>query len=80
MQLVFKVVIKNEKYFSNITEHYLCVEGKKRHFRAHYLFWPKVVFWPKQLKPEKKCKKCGFSGNCLKLEMTLLSKRCFWDG
>ena len=29
---------------------------KKAHFRAHYLFWPKNVFGPKQCKPGKTIK------------------------
>ena len=42
---------KNEKngFLAKIASHYLCQEGRKNaHFRAHYLFWPKIVFGPKQ--------------------------------
>ena len=35
----------------------ICVrKGEKTHFRAHDLFWPKIVFGPKQRKPGKTIK------------------------
>ena len=37
---------KNPKngFFAQIAWHYLCQEERNNaHFRAHYLFWPKVV-------------------------------------
>ena len=36
----------------------ICVrKGEKNaHFRAHYLFWPKMFFGPKQCKPRKTIK------------------------
>ena len=45
-------------------------EKKNAHFRAHCLFWPKIVFGPKQCKPGKTIKNSGFSGNCPKPKMT----------
>ena len=37
----------------------LFVSGREKnaHFRAHYLFWPKIFFGPKQCKPGKTIKK-----------------------
>ena len=37
-------------------------EEKNAHFRARYLFWPKV-FWSKTVKTRKNNKNSGFSGN-----------------
>ena len=34
-------------------------ERKNAHFRAHYLFWPKSVFGPKQCKPGKTIAEIG---------------------
>ena len=37
--------VKNEKngFLAKIDWHYLCQKGRKNaHFRAHYLFWPKI--------------------------------------
>ena len=50
--------VKNQKNgsFAKIAWHDLCQEGRKTHFRAHYLFWPKNVFGPKQCKPGKTIK------------------------
>ena len=31
-------------------------EGRKTHFRTHYLFWPKSFLGPKQCKPGKTIK------------------------
>ena len=44
-----KNVKKQKKGFlAKIAWHYLCQEGRKNaHFRAHYLFWPKIFFWTK---------------------------------
>ena len=50
---VFKVVIqkcekktKKNGLLAKIAWHYLCQEGRKTHFCAHYLFLPKI-FGPK---------------------------------
>ena len=48
---------KNNGFLAKIAWHYLCQEGRKNaHFRAHYLFWPKFFFGPKQCKPGKTIK------------------------
>ena len=71
--------MKEMDFFAKIAWHYLWQEGRKNaHFRAHYLFWPKTFFGPKQCKPEKNIKYDGFSGNCPKPKMTpFFWKRCF---
>ena len=51
--------VKKQKngFLAKIAWHYLCQEGRKNaHFRAHYLFWPKFFFGPKQCKPGKTIK------------------------
>ena len=60
---VFKVVLpkceksKKNGFLAKIAWHYLCQEGRKNaHFRAHYLFWPKCFFGPKQCKSRKTIK------------------------
>ena len=50
-------IIKKKGFFAKIGWHYLCQEERKNaHFRAHYLFWPKNSFGPKQCKPGKTIK------------------------
>ena len=62
----------------------ICVRKgqEKRAFRAHYLFWPKNIFGPKQWKPGKTIKNSSFSGNCPKPKMTPFFGRkvFFWHG
>ena len=44
-------------FLAKIAWHYLCQEGRKNaHFRAHYLFWPKIFLGPKQRKSGKTIK------------------------
>ena len=43
-------------FLAKIAWHDLCQEGRKTHFRAHYLFWPRTFFGPKQWKPGKTIK------------------------
>ena len=67
--------VKNQKngfFFLQKLPDTICVrKGEKNaHFRAHYLFWAKNVFGPKQCKPGKTIKSSGFSGNCPKPKMT----------
>ena len=54
-------------------------EKKNAHFRAHYLFWSKNLFWDHNSEnQEKLITNCGFSGNCPKPKMTpFFGKRCF---
>ena len=48
---------KKNGFLAKIAWHYLCQEGRKNaHFRAHYLFWPKLFLGPKQCKPGKTIK------------------------
>ena len=48
---------KKNGFLAKIAWHYLCQEGRKNaHCRAHYLFWPKFFFGPKQCKPGKTMK------------------------
>ena len=73
--------VKNQKNgFLQKLPDTICVrKGEKTHFRAHYLFWPKI-FWPKTVQTRKNYKNSGFSGNCPKPKMTpFLGKRCFLD-
>ena len=58
----------------------LFVSGREKntHFRAHYLFWPKIFFWTNTVQTGKNYKNSGFSGNCPKPKMTpFFWKMCF---
>ena len=49
--------VKNQKkngFLAKIAWHYLCQEGRKNaHFRAHYLFWPKIFLDQNSVNQEK---------------------------
>ena len=86
-RVFFKVVIqkwkieKNGFFFrKNCLPRFVSGREKNAHFRAHYQFWQKSVFWSKTVKTWKNYKNSGFSGNCPKPEMTpFFSKWClFW--
>ena len=48
---------KKKGFLAKLAWHYLSQEGRKNaHFCAHYLFWPKILFGPKQCKPGKTIK------------------------
>ena len=51
-------IVKIKKWIFSKNWLTLFVSGreKKRGFRAHYLFWPKMFFGPKQCKPGKTIK------------------------
>ena len=59
---VFKVVIqkvrkrKKQGFFKTCLTLFVSGREKNAHFRAHYLFWPKTFWGPKQLKPGKAIK------------------------
>ena len=54
---------------------------KKTAFRAHYLFWPKKFFGPKQRKPGKTLKIVVSAEIVQNLKWHLFFwKRCFWHG
>ena len=50
---------------------------KKRHFCAHYLFWPKT-FWAKTAQTTRNCKNSGFNGNCRIPKMTPFYQKVFF--
>ena len=52
-------------------------EKKNAHFRAHYLFWPKNFFGPKQCKPGKTIKIVVSAEIAQKQKWHLLFGRCF---
>ena len=64
--------VKNKKWILSKNCLTLFVSGREKnaHFRAHYLFWPKMFFGPKQCKPGTHYNNSGFSGNCPKPKMT----------
>ena len=74
--------VKNKKrIFAKIDWHYLCQEGTKNvHFRAHYLFWPKIFFGPKQCKAGITIK-IGVSAEIAKKSKndTFFGKKVFFD-
>ena len=76
--------VKNQKngFLAKIGRHYLCQEGRKNaHFRAHYLFWPKIFFGPKQCKPGKTIKIVVSAEIAQKQKWHLfLEKGVFWHG
>ena len=57
--------VKNEKWIFSKTCLILFVSGREKnaHFRAHYLFLPKI-FWDQNSDHQENYKHCGFSGNC----------------
>ena len=51
--------VKNQKkwiFSKNCLTLFVSGREKNAHFRAHYLFWPKFFFGPKQCKPGKTIK------------------------
>ena len=51
--------VKNQKkwiFSKNCLTLFVSGREKNAHFRAHYLFWPKMFFGPKQCKPGKTIK------------------------
>ena len=54
---------------------------KNAHFCAHYLFWPKILFGPKQCKPGKTIKIVVSADIAQKQKWHLfLEKGVFWHG
>ena len=74
--------IKKMDCFAKIAWH-LFVSGRERktHFRAHYLFWPKIFFGPKQCKPGKTIKIVVSAESGQNQKWHFFWKRCFfWHG
>ena len=76
--------VKKQKngFLPKIAWHYLCQEGRKNaHFRAHYLFWPKCFFGPKQCKSGKTIKIVVSAEIAQNQKWHLfLGKGVFWHG
>ena len=74
---------KNEKngFLAKIAWHYLCHQGTKNvHFRAHYLYWPKNDFGPKQWKPGKTIKIVVSAEIAQNQKWLFFEKGVFWHG
>ena len=57
--------VKNKEWICRKNcRHYLCLEGKKRHFRAHYLFWPNFSYTTKIVVNWAKPKMTPFFEKC----------------
>ena len=71
---------KNDWFFfcKNCLTLFVSGREKKAHFRAHYLFWPKSFFGPKQCKPGKTIKIVVSAEIGQNTKMTpFFGKKCF---